>query len=158
MDCSTSGFPVQHQLLELAQTHAPWVNDAIQPSHPLSFPSPPVCNLCRHEGLFQRKLHSLRYNLQVLRYEYTHLTITSVKIISISITFKSGPMYLCNPSLLLSHVCPHPRNTAFHGLWFIWRRKWQPTPMFLPGESQGRWSLVGCCLWGHTESDMTEAT
>ena len=39
-----------------------------------------------------------------------------------------------------------------------WRRKWQPTPVFLPGESQGRWSLVGCCLWGHTESDMTEAT
>ena len=39
-----------------------------------------------------------------------------------------------------------------------WRRKWQPTPVFLPGESQGRGSLVGCCLWGHTESDMTEAT
>ena len=33
-----------------------------------------------------------------------------------------------------------------------WRRKWQPTPVFLPGESQGRWSLVGCCLWGRTES------
>ena len=32
-----------------------------------------------------------------------------------------------------------------------WRRKWQPTPVFLPGESQGRWSLVGCCLWGRTE-------
>ena len=39
-----------------------------------------------------------------------------------------------------------------------WRRKWQPTPVFLPGESQGRGSLVGCCLWGHTESDMTEVT
>ena len=39
-----------------------------------------------------------------------------------------------------------------------WRRKWQPTPVFLPGESQGRGSLVGCCLWGHTESDATEAT
>ena len=39
-----------------------------------------------------------------------------------------------------------------------WRRKWQPTPVFLPGESQGRGSLVGCCLWGRTESDMTEAT
>ena len=39
-----------------------------------------------------------------------------------------------------------------------WRRKWQPTPVFLPGESQGRESLVGCCLWGHTELDMTEAT
>ena len=39
-----------------------------------------------------------------------------------------------------------------------WRRKWQPTPVFLPGESQGRWSLVGCRLWGRTESDTTEAT
>ena len=39
-----------------------------------------------------------------------------------------------------------------------WRRKWQLTPVFLPGESQGRGSLVGCRLWGHTESDTTEAT
>ena len=39
-----------------------------------------------------------------------------------------------------------------------WRRKWQPTPVFLPGESQGQRSLVGCCLWGRTESDTTEAT
>ena len=39
-----------------------------------------------------------------------------------------------------------------------WRRKWQPTPVFLPGESQGQGSLVGCHLWGRTESDTTEAT
>ena len=39
-----------------------------------------------------------------------------------------------------------------------WRRKWQPTPVFLPGESQGWGSLVGCLLWGHTESNMTEVT
>ena len=39
-----------------------------------------------------------------------------------------------------------------------WRRKWQPTPVFLPGESQGQQSLVGCRLWGRTESDTTEAT
>ena len=39
-----------------------------------------------------------------------------------------------------------------------WRRKWQPTPVFLPGESQGWGSLVGCRLWGHTESDTTEVT
>ena len=37
-------------------------------------------------------------------------------------------------------------------------RKWQPTPVFLPGESQGRGSLVGCRLWGHTESNTTEVT
>ena len=39
-----------------------------------------------------------------------------------------------------------------------WRRKWQPTPVFLPGESQGRWSLVGCRLWYCTELDTTEVT
>ena len=39
-----------------------------------------------------------------------------------------------------------------------WKRKWQPTPAFLPWESQGRGSLVGCWLWGHTESDTTKAT
>ena len=39
-----------------------------------------------------------------------------------------------------------------------WRRKWQPTPGFLPGESQGWGSLVGCRLWGCTESDTTEST
>ena len=39
-----------------------------------------------------------------------------------------------------------------------WRRKWQPTPVFLPGESHGQRSLVGCSPWGRTESDMTEAT
>ena len=39
-----------------------------------------------------------------------------------------------------------------------WRRKWQPTLVFLPGESQGQRSLMGCCLWGCTESDTTEVT
>ena len=53
LDCSTPGLPVRHQLLELVQTHAHWVGDAIQPSHPLSFPSPPAFNLSQHQGLFQ---------------------------------------------------------------------------------------------------------
>ena len=47
---------------------------------------------------------------------------------------------------------------AFFWLMLAWRRKWQPTPVFLPGESQGWGSLVGCRLWGRTESDTTEAT
>ena len=52
MDCSTPGFPVHHQLLELAQIHIHWVGDAIQPSHPLLSPSPPAFNLSQHQGLF----------------------------------------------------------------------------------------------------------
>ena len=53
MDCSMPGLPVHHQLPELTQTHVHWVGDAIQPSHPLSFPSPPTFNISQHQGLFQ---------------------------------------------------------------------------------------------------------
>ena len=53
MDCSTPGFPVHHQLLELAHTHVHPVSDVIQPSHPLSSPSPPAFNILQHQGLFQ---------------------------------------------------------------------------------------------------------
>ena len=51
MDYSMPGFPVLHGLLEFAQIHVHWVNDAIQPSHPLSSPSPPALNLSQHQGL-----------------------------------------------------------------------------------------------------------
>ena len=50
MDCSMPGLPVLHQLLEFTQTHVHWVNDAIQPSHPLSPASPPAFNLSQHES------------------------------------------------------------------------------------------------------------
>ena len=58
----------------------------------------------------------------------------------------------------------HSENTTYWATslslftFMRWRRKWQPTPVFLPGESQGWGSLVGCHLWGRTESDTTEAT
>ena len=52
MDCSTPGLPVHHQLPEFTQTHVHWVGDAIQPSYPLSSPSPAL-NLSQHQGLFQ---------------------------------------------------------------------------------------------------------
>ena len=51
--CSMPGFPVLHYLPESAQTHVHWVDNAIQPSHPLSAPSPPALNLSQHQGLFQ---------------------------------------------------------------------------------------------------------
>ena len=53
MNCSTPGLPVYHQLLESTQTHVHWVSDAIQPSYPLSSPSPPAFNLSQHRGLFR---------------------------------------------------------------------------------------------------------
>ena len=53
MDCSTTGLPVRHQLLELTQTHVHRVGDAIQPSYPLLSPFPPTFNLSQHQDLFQ---------------------------------------------------------------------------------------------------------
>ena len=53
MDCSTPGFPILHYFLEFAQTYVRWVNDAIQPSHPLSSPSSPAVNISQYQGLFQ---------------------------------------------------------------------------------------------------------
>ena len=66
------------------------------------------------------------------------------------------------PGRLQSTGSPRVGQDWATSLWLFtfmrWRRKWQPTPVFLPGESQGQVSLVGCCLRGCTESDMTEAT
>ena len=53
MNCSTPGLPVHHQLPEFTQTHVHRVSDAIQPSHPLSSPSPPDPNPSQHQSLFQ---------------------------------------------------------------------------------------------------------
>ena len=53
MNCSTPGLPLHHKLPEFTQTHAHKVGDAIQPSHPLSSPSPPAPNPSQHQGLFQ---------------------------------------------------------------------------------------------------------
>ena len=53
MNYSTPGLPVHHQLPESTQTHVLWVSDAIQPSHPLSSPSPPAFSLSQHQGLFR---------------------------------------------------------------------------------------------------------
>ena len=71
MDCSTPGFPVHHQLPEFTQTHVHRVGDAIQPSHPLSSPSPPAFNLSQHQGLFQRVSSSHQVAL-VLEFQLQH--------------------------------------------------------------------------------------
>ena len=70
MDCSLPGFPVHHQLLELAQTHVHWVRDAIQPSQPLSFP-PSAFNLFQIQGLFQWESSSHQV-AKVLEFPFQH--------------------------------------------------------------------------------------
>ena len=68
MDHSRPGLPVHHQLPEFTQTHVRWVGDAIQPSHPLSSPSPPALKLSHHQGLFQwvSSLHQVAKLLEFL--------------------------------------------------------------------------------------------
>ena len=68
MDCSTAGFPVLYHLPEFAQSHVHWVGDAIQPSHPLSPPSPLVFDLSQDQGLFQwvSSLHQVAKVLELL--------------------------------------------------------------------------------------------
>ena len=71
MDCSTPGLPVHHQLSELTHTHVHRVGDAIQPSHPLSSPSPPAFNLSQHQGVFQW-VSSLHQVAKVLEFQLQH--------------------------------------------------------------------------------------
>ena len=71
MNLNTPGFPVHHLLPEFTQTHVHWVGDAIQPSHPLSSPSPPALNLYQHQGLFQW-VSSLHQMAKVLEFQLQH--------------------------------------------------------------------------------------
>ena len=80
IDCSTPGLPVHHQLPEFTQTHAHWVGDAIQPSHPLLSPSPPAFNLSQHQALLQWASSShqvakvLEFQLQHQSFQWTPRT------------------------------------------------------------------------------------
>ena len=65
MNRSRPGLPVYHQLPESTQTHVHWVSDAIQPLHPLSFPSPPVLNLSQHQGLYPQSSQRGWCNLEI---------------------------------------------------------------------------------------------
>ena len=80
MKCSTPGLPVHHQAQESTQMHVHWVGDAIQPSHPLSSPSPPDLNLSQHQGLFKQVSSShqvatvLEFQLHNQSFEWTPKT------------------------------------------------------------------------------------
>ena len=116
MDCSAPGFPVCHYLPEFAQTHARWIGDTNQPSHPLSSPSLPAFNLSQHQGLFQRvgSLHQVAkvLELQLQQYFDTFLWQTSLNLFfKILLTFNiinflqgSHLLYLYRQSSLISFV------------------------------------------------------
>ena len=80
MNCSTPGLPVHHQLLESTQTHVRRVSDAIQPSHPLSSPSPPALNLSQHQGLF-KWVSSSHQVAKVLEFQLQHQSYLNLSIV-----------------------------------------------------------------------------
>ena len=74
MNHSMPGLPVHHHLPESTQTHVPWVDDAIQPSHTMLSPSPPALNLSQHQGPFQW-VNSLHQVAKVLEYQLQHQSV-----------------------------------------------------------------------------------
>ena len=130
----------------------------------------------------------LRYSILVdcmLLGTYSFFLLSNLLVYNFS-EYSHSHLYICVVSVMEKAMAPHSSALAWKIPWteepgglqsmgslrfghdwanslslftFIhWRRKWQPTPVFLPGESQGRGSLVGCHLWGHIESDTTEVT
>ena len=223
------GLPVHHQLLELTETHVHWVGDAIQPSHPLSSPSPPALNLSQQQGLF----HWVSSSHQWPKYWSFIFSISPSNDYSGLISFRMDWLDLlalqgilknflqhhsskasilqCSDFFIVQHPHMTTRKTIALTRWsFVdkvmsllfnmlsmlvigegngnplqysclenpmdggawatslslftfmhWRRKWQPTPVLLLGESQGQQGLVDCRLWdrrvGHDWSDLAAA-
>ena len=118
MNCSTPGLPVHHQLPESTQTHVHWVSDAIQPSHPLSFPSPPAFNLSQHRGLF-KSVSSLHQVAKVLEFQlqqslHEHPGLISFRMDSLDLLAVQGTLN----SLLQHHgskasILPHQYLIVF---------------------------------------------
>ena len=150
LDCSIPGLPVPHHLLEFAQVHIRWIGDAILPSHPLPPSSPFAFNVSQHQGFFQCSAQYWSFSFNISPFgEYSGLISFRIDWFDLLAVLGTHKSFLYHHSLKASIIWCSA---------FFWRRKWQPTPVFLPGKSQGWGSLVDCCLWGRTESDMTEAT
>ena len=156
MNRRTPGLPVHHQLLESTQTHVHWVTDAIQPSHPLSSPSPPALTLSQHQVLFKWVSSShqvakvLEFQLQHQSYQWTPRTVRQCNISHnlkwaslVAQTVKNLPPMQESQVWSLGHKVP-------------WKREWQPSPVFLPWEFHEQRSLAGYNPWGHKESDTIE--
>ena len=89
MNCSTPGLPVHHQLPEVTQTHVHRVGDAIQPSHPLSSPSPPAPNPSQHQGLFQW-VSSSQEVAKVLEFQPQHQSFQRNPRAGLQVLFNCG--------------------------------------------------------------------
>ena len=109
MDCSTPAFPVLRCLPEFAQTHVHWVSDVIQPSHPLSSPSPPTFNLYQHQGLYQW----VSCSHQVAKYWSFSFSISPSNEYSVLISFRTDWFDLfAIPGTLKSLLQPHSSKAS----------------------------------------------
>ena len=113
MDCSTPGLPVHHQHLEFTQTHVHWVGDAIQPSHPLSSPSPPTFNLSQHRVMSNCLFFSIKSiflswnNLLLILLYYLSICYRVEFITILYIIFILLRIEVSNISVLISlHIKP----------------------------------------------------
>ena len=103
MNRSTPGLPVHHQLLEFTQTHVHWVGDAIQPSHPLSSPSPPALNLSQHQGLF-KWVSSSHQVAKILEFQLQHQSFQQTpRLISLRMDWLDLPAVQGTLKSLLQH-------------------------------------------------------
>ena len=118
MDCSTPGFPVLFHLLELAQTHVHWIGETIQPTRPLSSPSPPAFSLSQHQGLFQWVSSSLHV-AKVLEFELQHQSLQW--IIRIDFLYDWLVWSLCSPRNSKSFFQHHSLKASilWHSAFFM---------------------------------------
>ena len=129
MDCSTPGLPVPHHLPEFAHSKFMSIESVMLSNHLIL-----CCPILLLPSIFPSiRLFSNEWALCIRWLKYW--SFTEVKASA------------CNVG--------DPGSISGLGR-FLWRRKWQPTPVFLPGESHGRRSLVGYSPWGRKESDTTE--
>ena len=130
MDCSTPGLPVHHQLPESTHTHVHSVGDAIQPSHPLSSPSPPALNLSQHQFSSVQVLSHVQ--LSVTPWTAACQASLSIansqslpKLMSIESVMPSNHLILCHPLLLLPPIFPNIRVFSNESVFCIrWPKYW----------------------------------
>ena len=150
MDCSTPGFPILYYFLEFAQTYAHWVNDATQPSHPLSSPSSPALNLSQHQGLFQW----VGFSHQAAKLWEKAMAIQSSTLAWKTPWMEEPGRLQSMGSLRLWQLSIFTFTFPFHAL----EKEMATHSSVLAWGIPGTEEPSGCSLWDRTGSDTTEAT
>ena len=145
-----------------------WMNYKLESRLPGEIPQPQICtgyhsNSRKWRGTKEALDEGERKEWKKLALNWTYIKLRSEKAMAThSSTLAWKIPWREEPGRLQSMGSLRVRHDWVTSLslstFTLWRRKWQPTPVLLPRESQGRGSLVGCLLWDRTESDMTEVT